>query len=246
MKRSDFLKTIAFGAAGTVFLPRISRAEEMIKTPVNDVSDPTKVLTRFVNSGPSTSKKIALTLDDGPTPGVTDSILKNLSDRKLKATFFMIGERIKEFPALAKEVTAAGHEVANHTFTHPNLSLMSTAKVYDQLRRTQSIIGNTLGVYPAWFRPPYGAFKKSQGPIALDMGLGVAYWSVDTVDWSRPGVDKIVERAVGQARDGSIILCHDMHQQTAQAMPRILDGLLEKGFEFATMTELIGEPYPTV
>ncbi|MDX2225873.1 MAG: polysaccharide deacetylase family protein [Verrucomicrobiae bacterium] len=244
MNRSDFIKTLAVGTAGSFLLPAIPQAEEMTGKPVNDVADPSKVVARFVYDGPGASKRVALTLDDGPTPRVTESILKDLADRKAKATFFMIGRRVKEFPAIAKDVLAAGHEIGNHTYTHPKLAVLSNDRVHAELRKTQTVIGDTLNVYPSWFRPPYGSFRKSQGAIALDMGLGVAYWSVDTHDWRRQGVDRIVERAVGPAQSGSIILGHDLHAMTAEAMPGILDGLLEKGYTFATLTELLGEPYP--
>lgn len=200
----------------------------------------------FVNSGPGLGHRIALTFDDGPTPGVTDVILKELADRDLVATFFMIGRKAEQFRDLAQAVRDAGHELANHTFTHPNLAGLPDARVDYEIRRAQEAVENATGAHPVWFRPPYGAFRRPQGQIALQQDLGVAYWSVDPMDWKRPGAGAIASSVVRRSQPGSIILLHDLHKQTAEAVPALLDGLLERDFVMVTLSTLLGHPYGKV
>jgi peptidoglycan-N-acetylglucosamine deacetylase len=139
----------------------------------------------FIKSGPPEGNRIALTFDDGPTPGVTDRILDELKRRKLHATFFMIGERIAAAPDLARRVLAEGHEVGNHTFTHPNLTTLPDAQVDEEIQKTQDIMGEALNHRAAWFRPPYGALRQNQAVIPAKRGLGIALWSVDSEDWPK-------------------------------------------------------------
>jgi len=193
----------------------------------------------FITSGPAEGNRIALTFDDGPTPGVTDRILDELKRRKLHATFFMIGERIAAAPELARRVLAEGHEVGNHTFTHAKLTTLSDAQAESEIQRTQDIMAEVLNHRAAWFRPPYGALRQSQARIVQKAGLRVALWNVDPADWSQPGEEKIVETVLAESKPGSIILCHDLHQQTADCLGPILDGLAERGFTFNSLSELL-------
>ncbi len=200
----------------------------------------------FVNSGPGFARRIALTFDDGPCPGVTDVILNALQKRNIKATFFMIGRRVQSAPSLGREVVSAGHEIGNHTQNHIPLSRYNAQRVYAEIAQCQDIIENQLRFSPRWFRPPYGAFRRNQGPIALSRQLGIAYWNVDPQDWRRPGVDKIVSIVTNQTRPGAIILLHDIHEQTAQSIDQLLDNLIEKEFTFTTLTGFLGLPYPII
>ena len=193
----------------------------------------------FIRSGPPDGNRVALTFDDGPTPGVTDLILDELKRRKLHATFFMIGERIAAAPDLARRVLAEGHEIGNHTFTHPKLTTLSDAQVDAEIQKTQDIMGEVMNHRAAWFRPPFGEFRRNQAGIPGMKDLGIVLWSVDPADWSQPGEAKIAETILGETKPGSIIICHDTHRQTADAMGPILDGLLERGFAFAKLSELL-------
>lgn len=197
----------------------------------------------FVNHGPGFGRRIALTFDDGPNPKVTERVLAALKERGLLATFFMIGQRVAAAGEWAEAVHEAGHEIGNHSLTHPQLSKLSDARVAYELAKTQELILDATNVSPVWFRPPYGAFKRTQGELASSRGLGVMLWSVDPRDWSQPGADKITHTILTETRPGSIILCHDLHPQTADALPGILDGLLERGFEFCTISGFMGAPY---
>jgi peptidoglycan-N-acetylglucosamine deacetylase len=194
----------------------------------------------FIRSGPVDGNRIALTFDDGPTPGVTDVILDELGKRKLHATFFMIGERIVAAPDLARRVLAEGHEVGNHTYTHPNLTTLPDQQVDAEIQKTQDIMADMLNHRPTWFRPPYGALRQNQAGMLAKRGLGIVLWSVDPADWSQPGEAEIVRKVLAETQPGSIILCHDMYRQTADGAGPMLDGLLDRGFTFVTLSTLLG------
>ncbi|MFH1067413.1 MAG: polysaccharide deacetylase family protein [bacterium] len=238
MTRAEFIKKTVLGLAAIAALPRWAQAEVEI-TGGEEIVNP-----HFVSKGCGFGNRIAITFDDGPTPGVTDVILKELDKHNLRATFFMIGKKVEVSPALAKEVVDAGHEAANHSYTHSVLSRFSASQVEYELEKTQEAIFNATGKAPLWFRPPYGAFnKRAQGHIPLSKGLGIVYWSVDPRDWSRPGASAITSRVVSQTTPGSIVLLHDLHSQTAEAVPNIFSGLQEKTFAFANLTRFLGKPY---
>lgn len=238
MRRSDFLRLLT-GAGAGLALPGYAQ-------PVSGHSaldGESEVNPHFINSGPGFGNRLALTFDDGPTPGITERVLDQLARRNLHATFFLIGAKVDVSPRLARKIVEEGHDVANHSFTHPRLAGMSDAAVLQQLTRTQESITRACGVTPAWFRPPYGAFRRDQGPLAAQLGLGVAYWSVDPKDWSQPGSSAITQRVLSAAQPGSIILLHDLHTQTADAVPAIFDGLIERAFTPSPFHNFVGLPY---
>lgn len=197
----------------------------------------------FIGSGNGFGNRIAITFDDGPTPGVTNVVLDELKKRNLRSTFFMIGKRVLAAPELAQRVLAEGHEVCNHTFNHLKLNTLPDQQVDWEIQKTQDTIGEVLNQHPTWLRPPYGAFRKNQIGIPQSKDLGVVFWSVDPRDWAQPGEDKIVNTILSETKPGSIILCHDLHQQTAHCVGRILDGLLERDFEFTNISTFLGQPY---
>lgn len=171
----------------------------------------------FVMRGARDTSRVALTYDDGPTPSVTEAILDTLAATRARATFFVIGQRVKAYPNLARRIIAEGHEIANHSYTHPDLGKMSDAAVRSELERTQKVIEDVCGVTPKYFRPPYGSFRSTQGAIARALKLQVIIWSVDPQDWRKPGANVIASRITGSSSGGDIILCHDLHPQTATA-----------------------------
>jgi len=183
--------------------------------------------------------QIALTFDDGPTPGVTERILDELKQRGAQATFFMIGQRILAAPDLARRVVAEGHEVGNHTYTHPKLTGLPPLRAEEEIQKTQDVIHDVLGLQPAWFRPPYGDFRGNLAPLVTRRGMRVVMGNVDPADWSQPGEDKIIEVITRDARPGAIAICHDMHAQTANAVGRVLDNLIAAGLTPVTLSALL-------
>jgi len=168
-----------------------------------------------------------------------------LKQRNIKVTFFMIGPNVVAHPEIARRALAEGHEIGNHSWTHPPLSKLSDQRVTEEITKTQEAIKNATGFTPTILRPPYGAITKRQRQwIENQFGLSVILWSVDPLDWKRPGASVITQRILSGAQSGAIILSHDIHQQTVDAMPATLDALLAKGYKFVTVSELIAMNHP--
>jgi peptidoglycan-N-acetylglucosamine deacetylase len=188
---------------------------------------------------------IAMTFDDGPSPETTPRLLDILKQRNIKATFFMIGQNAERNPEIVKRILAEGHEIGNHSWTHPQLSKLSDQRVTDEITKTQDAIKNACGYTPVLLRPPYGAITSRQKDwIEKQFGLSIIMWSVDPFDWKRPGASVIEQRILAGARPGAIILSHDIHKQTVDAMPATLDALAQKGFKFVTVSQLIAMNQP--
>jgi peptidoglycan-N-acetylglucosamine deacetylase len=193
---------------------------------------------------------IAMTFDDGPSSANTPRLLEILKQRNIKATFFLIGENVAANPDIVRQILAGGHEIGNHSWTHPQLSKLSDERVTAEISKTQDAIKEASGFTPALLRPPYGAITARQREwIEGQFGLSIILWSVDPFDWKRPGASVIIQRILSQVRPGAIILSHDIHKQTVDAMPATLDALIAKGYKFVTVTQLIAmnkpKPSPT-
>ncbi len=191
---------------------------------------------------------IAFTFDDGPHPTQTPRVLKMLKERNIKATFFCLGQCVAQSPEIAKQIIEEGHEIANHSWSHPQLSKMNEAAVKDELDRAHNVIKQTTGVTPTLMRPPYGAFTTKQRTWANAVwNYKIILWDVDSLDWKHRTPAKTESIIMKETKSGSIILCHDIHKTTIDAMPATLDALLAKGFKFVTVSELLKmhhEPAP--
>ncbi len=199
------------------------------------------------NDGGLPPKTVLLTFDDGPHPRYTAEILRILDYYKLKAIFFQVGQNLGSLrggqidilrnSSIEEAVLRAGHAIANHTYTHPFLPKLNDAQVDDEIDMTQALL---LAAAPArgrapLFRPPYGA----RNPLVLaeiaDRGLRSVIWNIDSRDWADPIPQSIAQRVLDEAtREGrGIILMHDIHGRTVQALPQVIEGLLKRGFRFA-------------
>jgi len=188
---------------------------------------------------------VAMTFDDGPSAANTPRLLDMLKQRNIKATFFLIGQNAAANPDIVRRILAEGHEIGNHTWTHPQLSKLGDDRVTAEITKTQEAIKEASGFTPTLLRPPYGAITPRQREwIENQFGLSVILWSVDPLDWKRPGPSVVTQRILSQARPGAIILSHDIHKQTIDAMPATLDGLIAKGYKFATVSQLIAMNKP--
>jgi len=183
---------------------------------------------------------IAMTFDDGPSVKLTPKLLDLLATHHIKATFFVIGENVAEHPEIVTRAAHEGHEIGNHSWSHPNLAKMSDEGVRREVRRTEDAIKSATGARPTLLRPPYGSLTaRQQRWIHDEVGYEIILWYVDPYDWKRPGAAVVCNRILKETRAGSIVLSHDIHPGTIEAMPRTLDQLEAKGFKFVTVSELI-------
>lgn len=197
-------------------------------------------------------KMIALTFDDGPDPQQTIEILEILKQYDVKATFFAVGEKIAKYPEIAKKIVTEGHELGNHTYHHRMFRLPANADtVRAEMDQTEQEIVRATGRHSSLFRPPGGIYDETIVNVSKEMGLTPIMWSwhQDTHDWSRPGVRKIVNKVLKNARSGDIVLFHDYvsgGSQTTTALKEILPELQRQGYRMVTVSELIKPPIISV
>ncbi|WP_433497637.1 polysaccharide deacetylase family protein [Sphaerimonospora sp. CA-214678] len=188
-------------------------------------------------------KCVALTFDDGPGEQ-TDRVLDALAAHRARATFFMLGQMItdgtREF---VRRMVSEGHQLGNHSWDHPSLAGLSSEALKRELSRTQDIVRQVTGVRMHVMRPPYGATNHQVAAATRQEGLAQILWAVDTLDW-RDRNAGIVAKRCGEAKPGDIVLMHDIHPTTVQALPHLLDTLDRKGFTYVTVSELLGALVP--
>jgi peptidoglycan/xylan/chitin deacetylase (PgdA/CDA1 family) len=188
---------------------------------------------------------IALTFDDGPNATLTPKLLDLLAARHLKATFFVIGQNATDHPEILQRAVREGHEIGNHSWSHPNLGKMSDEAVRRELQKTDDAIIAAIGKRPTLLRPPYGSITAHQKKwIHDEFGYRIILWDVDPLDWKRPGPSVVTARILKETKAGSIVLSHDIHPPTIEAMPATFDQLMKKGFKSVTVTELLGMATP--
>jgi len=192
----------------------------------------------------TSQRVVALTFDDGPTPEAVDQVLSILRERKVKATFFLIGGALEEHPELGRRIAQEGHELGNHSYSHDRMIFKTPSFIREEIERTDQLIRNTGYQGPIQFRPPYG--KKL---VLLPYYLSKTHrksimWDIEPD--SNPDLakdaNKIVAHVLSQARPGSIIILHVMYKSGApslNAVPGIIDGLRQRGYEFKTVSELL-------
>jgi len=186
--------------------------------------------------------EIALTFDDGPNPYYTPQILAILQRYNVKATFFCIGRLVADYPTLVREEYTAGNTIGDHSWSHPQLTLLTPAAIQLQISKTSDAIEAAIGVRPSFFRPPYGLLSVQELMLSYHDGLTTVLWNDEGQDWTRPGVNIIVQRILGLARNGTIILMHDGggdRSQTVAALPSIIQELEQRGFRFVTMQQMV-------
>jgi peptidoglycan-N-acetylglucosamine deacetylase len=228
------------------------RAEPKVATQIGGNNNPKSATEPKItfNSVHVDGPYIAMTFDDGPSATLTPKLLDLLAAHHIKATFFVIGENVAEHPDIVARAFREGHEIANHSWSHPNLAKMSDEGVRRQLWQTDEAIKNATGTRPTLLRPPYGSItEREKRWIHDEFGYQIVLWDVDPYDWKRPGPAVVRNRILQETRPGSIVLSHDIHPGTIEAMPSTFDALQAKGFKFVTVSELIRaaavEPSPT-
>jgi len=183
---------------------------------------------------------VAMTFDDGPHPELTPKLLDLLKSRNIRATFYVVGRNVQAYPEIAKRIVDEGHEIANHTWSHPSLTKIGAARVKSEMDQTTEAIRKATGVTPKTMRPPYGATNAALNRrLNEEFKMPVIMWSVDPQDWRYRNAARVSSHILSNAKPGDIILAHDIHASTIAAMPAVFDGLLKKGYQFLTVSELL-------
>ncbi|RVX44206.1 peptidoglycan/xylan/chitin deacetylase (PgdA/CDA1 family) [Nonomuraea polychroma] len=250
------LALIALAACVTYSVAQRRSAEPPEIVPMRPVSvDPVVLAKRLVSmqAGWPRSRKfdcarikcVALTFDDGPGEH-TGRLLDLLRARDVRATFFVIGQMVAADKGglITRRIVEDGHEIGNHSWSHPPLAALSHEAVRRELKHTEDIVEQVTGVRMRVMRPPYGSTDDDVAAETRREGLAQILWNVDTFDWRDRVAAKVAKRA-GEAKPGSIVLLHDIHRSTVDAVPAMLDTLTKKGYTFVTVSELYGKtPLP--
>ncbi len=188
------------------------------------------------SSAAENSKKIALTFDDGPHPYYTEQLLDGLKERGIKVTFFVTGEHAALHPDIIKRMYDEGHLIGNHTYSHIQLQENNREKFKEELVQTNEIIQEITGDVVEYVRPPYGSWDKK---IEKELDMFPVLWTIDPLDWCSDNVSCITRKVVENAEENDIILMHDEYASTVTAALQIVDELMEKGYRFVTVEEIL-------
>jgi len=232
-KMNLMLSAIPIGAAAATFMAWAVRGRS------------SSVFAPSVWRGHSGRRALALTFDDGPSEA-TPAILDILACHNAPATFFMCGANVQRLPAIARAVAAAGHEIGNHSYSHPYLFLKPPAAIRDDLRRAQDAIAAHTGVQPRWFRAPFGVRWFGLRRAQAELGLTGVMWTTIGYDWKLKA-EEVANRVSAQAANGSIVCLHDGRElrvrpdvgATVEAVRRLVPLLLDQGYTFETVTRLL-------
>jgi peptidoglycan/xylan/chitin deacetylase (PgdA/CDA1 family) len=197
---------------------------------------------QFLSTGNCHIAQVALTFDDGPHPSYTPQILEILEQYGIKATFFCVGKQVTAYPDIVKQAYLREHLIGNHSWSHPILALLSRSALRSQLTRTSDTIEQVLGLRPVFFRPPSSVLSSQILRQAQQLGMKTVLWDVEAKDWANPGIATITNRILDQAKHGSIIILHDGggdRSQTVAALPAIIEGLQQRGFQFLTLDQVV-------
>ncbi|TAM37071.1 polysaccharide deacetylase family protein [bacterium] len=198
---------------------------------------------------PSSEKVVALTFDDGPSPDWTPKILDALKEENIKATFFMLGKHVEEYPDVARRVAAEGHEIGNHTYDHHVLFYYKAEELDKEIRDAQAAIYKATGITTKYFRPPKAWLTRDEKKQIKEMGYQTILWSLNSKDWVTFHDKQITAYLLRHIRPGDIILFHDSggvfypeggnRKQTVKTILRLAGKLREKGYRFVTISELL-------
>lgn len=182
--------------------------------------------------------KLAITFDDGPHPSYTEALLDGLKERKIKATFFVVGKNIVGREEIIKRMYEEGHLIGNHTYDHVKITDMSVKEACLQITKTSDLVQEITGEPTEYVRAPFGLWNKK---LEFEVSMFPVKWTVDPKDWTTANVDQIVHRAVDDIEENDVILMHDYYASSVEAALLIVDELTEQGYEFVTVDEIILE-----
>ncbi len=189
--------------------------------------------------GDPARRLLALTFDDGPVPIYTTLLLDTLERLGLQGTFFLIGQRVQQYPYFARETVRRGHEVGNHTFHHLNLTRLSPDQVAEEISRAQDVIAAVTGQMPRYFRPPGGDYNATVLRVATNLGLVTVFWTDDPGDYARPTPALLEGKLLARVSNGGILLLHQGIDETIRILPLVVEILRRRGFILTTVGELV-------
>lgn len=184
-------------------------------------------------------KRIAISFDAAWGDEFTDDILDTLDKYNVKSTFFLVGFWVDKYPDWVKEISNRGHEVGNHSSTHPHMSKISKAQIIQELKETGDKIQGITGIQPTVFRPPFGDYNNLLIETAEELGYYTIQWDVDSLDWKEMGVDPVVDRVTRNVKSGSIVLFHNNAKYIAEFLPMVIEKLQQQGYEIVPISDLI-------
>ena len=185
-----------------------------------------------------TEKDVALTFDDGPSGELTERLFDGLAARGVKATFFVCGYRVTQYPQALRDIAARGHEIGLHSSNHDYMQKMCYAEVRDDLTACQKTVSDCCGTQARLFRPPGGLYSEALLRASADLGLSVVLWSVDPEDWDAKKAATVLPTIRKEVFPGSVILMHDLHESSVDAALTAVDELSAQGYRFCTVSEL--------
>ncbi len=184
-------------------------------------------------------KKIAISFDASWGAEFTPTILDILRENNIKTTFFLTGFWIEKYPDMVKKIVAEGHELGNHTYTHPHLNTLNKDSIIKELERVHAALHDLSGKEPTLFRPPFGEYSNKVIEAADELGYLTIQWSVDSLDWKDLGKDTIVKRVTEKMHPGAIVLFHNNGRYTAEALPQIIAYAKKNGYSIIPISELL-------
>lgn len=183
---------------------------------------------------------VAFTFDDGPNPQYTPAVLDVLYEEQVPGTFFLVGEKLDGNQLLIQEMAQSGHEIGNHTFSHPDLTTLHPNQVTSEIRKTEEALREILPDYQIHFvRPPYGHYTEW---VEQAVPLPLMLWTIDSNDWETPDAQQIAATVLAEIADGDIVVFHDDNPETVLALQTIIPTLKARGFQFATVSQLCHQP----
>lgn len=192
--------------------------------------------------------RVALSFDAAWGNEQTDTLLDILDKYKVKTTFFLVGDWVEKYPESVKEIAKRGHDVGNHSDTHPYMTQLSTSGMTGEIQACNEKIKEITGNDTTLFRAPYGDYNNDVVKSVNGCGMYCVQWDVDSLDWKDPTPEQITKNVVDKIKDGSIILMHNGATNTPEALPMVIEGILEKGYEIVPISEILldGEYYTDV
>ncbi len=212
---------------------------------VQTAAEPKQVPVYRVEQG---KKQVAISFDAAWGDEQTEELLNILEKNNVKATFFLVGDWVDKYPDDVKEIHKRGHDIGNHSDTHPHMTQLDLSGQTKEVQACNDKIKAITGAAPTLFRPPYGDYDNNLVNCVKGLGMYCVQWDVDSLDWKDPSPEKMVETVLSKVTDGSIVLMHNGAKNTPAALPKIIKGIRDKGFEIVLIKDLLpeGEYYTDV